>query len=81
MKSVNSYQNGFELLIKDLTRWKKEKIQSGTAVRFQNQGQPSGGRLREYDLRAFCPDEGQIQVLPGEIMVTYGNLHRGLNIL
>ncbi len=39
------------------------------------------GDLREYDLRAFCPDEGQIQVLPGEIMVTYGNLHRGLNIL
>ena len=35
------------------------------------------GDLREYDLRAFCPDEGQIQVLPGEIMVTYGNLHRG----
>lgn len=23
-KNVNSYQNGFELLIKDLARWKKE---------------------------------------------------------
>ena len=43
------------------------------------------GDLREYDLRAYCPDgetEGEEsraerKVLPGEIMVTYGNLHRG----
>ena len=26
-KNVNSYQNGFELLISDLARWKKEKYQ------------------------------------------------------
>lgn len=57
VKSVAPIRNGFELLIKDLTRWKKRKIQSGTAVSFQNQGQPSGDDLREYDLRAFCPDE------------------------
>ena len=24
VKNVNSYQNSFEMLIKDLTRWKKE---------------------------------------------------------
>ena len=43
------------------------------------------GDLREYELRAYCPDgetEGEEsraerKVLPGEIMVTYGNLHRG----
>lgn len=35
------------------------------------------GDLREYDLRAFCPDQETQQVQPGEILVTYGNLHRG----
>ena len=35
------------------------------------------GDLREYELSAFCPDAGERQVKPGEILVTYGNLHRG----
>ena len=35
------------------------------------------GDLREYDLSAFCPDEGENTVKPGEILVTYGKLHRG----
>ena len=35
--------------------------------------------LREYSLRAWCPDESreEVEVKPGEILVTYGNLHRG----
>ena len=34
--------------------------------------------LREYDLSAFCPDEGETgPCRPGEILVTYGKLHRG----
>ena len=36
--------------------------------------------LREYELRAFCPDQenGTVpQVLPGQILVVHGNLHRG----
>ncbi len=34
--------------------------------------------LREYDLSAFCTDdEGENTVKPGEILVTYGKLHRG----
>ena len=77
VKSVNSYQNGFELLIKDLTRWKKEKYRVVLLSGSRTRASRLAGDLREYDLRAFCPDEGQIQVLPGEIMVTYGNLHRG----
>ena len=35
------------------------------------------GDLREYELSAFCPDDETRQVQPGEILVTYGNLHRG----
>ena len=35
------------------------------------------GDLREYGLSAFCPDDESRQVQPGEILVTYGSLHRG----
>ena len=35
--------------------------------------------LREYDLRAYCPDGTgeEHKAAPGEILVTYGNIHRG----
>lgn len=77
VKSINSYQNGFELLIKDLTRWKKEKYRVVLLSGSRTRASRLAGDLREYDLKAFCPDEGVNQVAPGEIMVTYGNLHRG----
>ncbi|MEF9955011.1 MAG: transcription-repair coupling factor [Clostridium sp.] len=77
VKSVNSYQNAFELLIKDLTKWKKEKYRVILLSGSRTRASRLAGDLREYDLHAFCPDEGQQEVHPGEIMVTYGNLHRG----
>lgn len=77
VKNVSSYQNGFELLIKDLTKWKKEKYRVVLLSGSRTRASRLAGDLREYDLRAFCPDEGHDSVMPGEIMVTYGNLHRG----
>ncbi len=59
VKSVNSYQNGFELLIKDLTRWKKEKYRVVLLSGSRTSASRLAGDLREYDLRAFCPDEGR----------------------
>ena len=35
------------------------------------------GDLREYELSAFCTDDPERSVQPGEILVTYGMLHRG----
>ncbi len=77
VKNVNSYQNGFELLINDLTHWKKAKYRVVLLSGSRTRASRLASDLREYDLRAFCPDEGHEMVGPGEIMVTYGNLHRG----
>ena len=76
-KNINSYQNGFELLIKDLKRWKKEKYRVVLLSGSHTRASRLAGDLREYDLSAYCPDRGEGQVKPGEILVTYGNLHRG----
>ncbi len=77
VKNVNSYQNTFEMLLQDLQRWKKENYRvillSGSRTRTSR----LAGDLREYGLRAFCPDNEERQVQPGEILVIYGNLHRG----
>ncbi len=77
VKNVNSYQNSFEILIKDLTRWKKEGYRVILLSGSRTRASRLAGDLREYELRAFCPEEADRKVLPGEILVTYGNLHRG----
>ena len=79
VKNLNSYQNSFELLIKDLGRWKKEGYRVVLLSASRTRTSRLAGDLREYDLKAYCADEGQqeIQVKPGEILVTYGKLHRG----
>ncbi len=77
VKNVNSYQNSFEILIKDLQRWKREKYRVILLSGSRTRASRLAGDLREYDLRAFCPGDEERQVQPGEILVTYGNLHRG----
>lgn len=76
-KSVNSYQNSFEILIKDLKRWKREKYRVILLSGSRTRASRLAGDLREYELSAFCPDGEDRQVKPGEILVTFGNLHRG----
>ena len=76
-KNVNSYQNGFELLIKDLTRWKKEGYRVVLLSASRTRASRLAGDLREYELRAFCPEDAGRLVSPGEILVTYGKLHKG----
>ena len=77
VRNMNSYQNSFEMLIKDLTGWKKERYRvillSGSRTRASRLAED----LREYDLSAFCTDDESREVQPGEILVTFGNLHRG----
>lgn len=77
VKNASSYQNSFEMLIKDLQRWKREKYRVILLSASRTRASRLAGDLREYDLRAFCPDNEERQVQPGEILVTYGNLHRG----
>ena len=55
-KNVNSYQNSFEMLIKDLTRWKKEGWRVVLLSASRTRASRLANDLREYDLRAFCPD-------------------------
>ena len=107
VKNVNSYQNSFDFLIKDLTRWKKEGYRVVLLSASRTRASRLASDLRDYDLHAYCLDlpgtekESTIsetkesttsetkttgtftdkktthKIRPGEILVTYGNLHRG----
>ena len=55
VKNVNSYQNSFEILIKDLTRWKKEGYRVILLSASRTRASRLASDLREYDLRGLLP--------------------------
>lgn len=77
IKSINPYNNNFEILVKDLEQWKKNGYRvillSGSRTRANRLSED----LREYDLNAFYSDNMERIVQSGEIMIMYGSLHRG----
>lgn len=77
VKSINPYNNNFEILVKDLEDWKKNGYRvillSGSRTRASRLSED----LREYGLNAFYSENLDRTVQSGEIMIVYGSLHRG----
>ena len=77
VRSVNSYNNSFELLLKDLMQWKKR----GARVILLCGSRTRAGRLaedlRDNGLNAFCTEDMDRILKAGEILVTNGSAHRG----
>ena len=77
LKTVNPYNNSFELLVKDLTRYKKNGYQvillSGSRTRAKRLAED----LMAEGLNAFYSDDFDHEVKPGEIMTGYGKIRRG----
>lgn len=77
VKSVNPYNNSFELLVKDLLAFKKSGYQvvliSGSRTRAERLAQ----NLRDEGLNSFYSNDQNRNIQPGEIKVIYGHAHRG----
>ena len=77
VRSVNPYNNNFDILVKDLQKWKK----SGYRVLLLSSSRTRAKRLsedlREHELNAFYSEDMDRLIKKGEIMIAYGNLHRG----
>ena len=78
VSSMHTYRGDFELLVKELTRWKKNKYKLILVCRSETRAKRLVKDLAEYDLIAFYSDDRDRIVNPGEIMITQGNLHRGI---
>ncbi len=76
-KSIQSYQSNFEMLIRDLEKWKL----GGYRVVLLSNSRTRAKRLSEditnYGLNAFYSEDLDRVVKSGEIMVSYGCLHYG----
>ena len=76
-RSVQPYNNHFELLVKDLKRWKKEKYRVILLCASRTRGRRLAEDLLKEDLNGFYSEDPERVVQPGEIMVVHGNVKRG----
>ena len=76
-RSLPSYNNSFEALVKDLTRYKKNGYRvlllSGSRTRAKRLAQD----LREQGLTSFYSEDPDREVQAGEVMTYYGRVLKG----
>ncbi|MCI8773745.1 MAG: transcription-repair coupling factor [Lachnospiraceae bacterium] len=76
-RSMPSYNNSFDALVKDLTRYKKNGYRvlllSGSRTRAKRLAED----LREQGLAAFYSEDPEREVQPGEVMTYYGRVLKG----
>ena len=76
-KSVNPYNNSFEMLTRDLKRLKRTGYRvvllSGSRTRAKRLAED----LRDYNLSSFYSEDMEREVQDGEIMVAYGHVAEG----
>ena len=77
VKSVNPYNNNFEVLVKDLGMWKKKGYKTVLFSSSRTRAARLSEDLRDYGLNVYHSDDLEKELKPGEIMVTHGNLRKG----
>ena len=75
--SVNPYNNSFEYLVKDLKRWKREGYRVILMSASRTRGNRLAGDLLAEGLTSYYTEDPEREVMPGEILITYGNTKRG----
>ncbi len=77
VKTVASYNNSFETLVKDIENYRKKQYRillvSGSHTRAARLAED----IRDYDIGAFFSEDENRVPAPREVMVTYGNLRNG----
>ncbi len=79
-RNVSPYNNSFEALVKDLTRYRKQGYRvlllSGSRTRAKRLAED----LREYELTAVYTEDPLREVQPGEVVTYYGHVNKGFEL-
>ncbi len=77
VRSVSPYNNSFDTLVKDLTKWKKDGYRVILLAASRTRGARLAADLAERELNAFYTDDPERELVGGEILVTHGFAKRG----
>ena len=76
-RTVNPYNNSFELLVKDLTRYKRNGCRVVLLSSSRTRAKRLAEDLRDEGLNTFYSEDFDHEVKPGEIMTGYGKVKKG----
>ena len=76
-KSIFSYNNSFDQLIKDLEHWKKQNYRILLLSSSTTRAKRLAENIRDYGLLAYFAADFDRTIAPGEIMVAIGRLGNG----
>lgn len=77
VKTIHSYNNNFDFLVKDLAKWKEKEYRIVLLSASRTRAKRLSEDLRQYNLNAFYTEDLNRAVQCGEIMVSYGSIHHG----
>lgn len=76
-KSISSFNNQFELLAEDVKRYKKNKYRVILVCNSRTRAERIAAGLLDYDVPATFSMDYDMELLPGQVMVTAGAVHSG----
>lgn len=79
-KAVPTYRHSFEMLVKDITRWKKEGFSILLFCPSATRGQRLAGDLQNQDINCFFSEQEDRELAAKEMMITVGRLKSGFQI-
>ncbi|WP_207717369.1 transcription-repair coupling factor [Anaerosporobacter faecicola] len=77
VKSINPYNNNFDILVEDLKKWKSKGYRVILLSNSSTRAKRLSEDLQENELIAFYSEDLDRVIKPGEIMVARGYVHRG----
>lgn len=77
VKSISSYNSSFELLVKDLHKYKKQGYRIALLSGSRTRAERLARDLMAEGLSAFYGQDFDRMIQPGEIMVVYGHAKKG----
>lgn len=74
---TGSYNSDFQMLVKDLQRYRKNRWRVALVTASRTRGRRLAEDITENDVPAFFSEDPDRVLQPGEVMVTAGAAHRG----
>ena len=75
-RTIHSYGSNFELMLQDMARWKRDNYRVALLCGSRSRAERIAANLREYDISAFFAEDAARRPQPGQVLVTYGNIHK-----
>ena len=76
-KSISSYNNSFEALVKDLEKYRKNGYRVVILSASRSRAQRLANDLQDMEIPAFFTENPMRVLNPGEVMTYYGSIHKG----